>query len=99
MKYSEAKKHAKEGKRICRKSWIEKGIYVFSLYSSVLCFEEDNFEEYYNMSECNSCTKIGVDENEMFRLENILLLKTENETIKSYEPCLADILNEDWILL
>lgn len=103
MKYEEILGNVKNGKFACREGWNEKGMFIFNFYNSVLCFGSDeNFDaEYYDMSECNDVIKIGDDleEKEMFKLEDFLLLKTAGNTAIPWTASQADMFADDWMIL
>lgn len=86
-----------KGKMAQRKGWNGKGMYIFDFYHSVLKLKEDSdFEqERYDVSELGGIIEIGSDEN-TFKLENFVLLKTAGNTCIPWNASQADMLADDW---
>lgn len=86
MDFGEALKHVKEGKRITRKGWNGKGLFV--VYQ----------KGYPEGIECNKQTAEawGLQEGELFKCEPYLQINTTDGSHAMWVPSIRDVLAEDW---
>ena len=84
MNFGEALESVKEGKRIARKGWNGKGMYVYYIpANSYKAITEVAREEFGDM----------VPYNPYFAIKNI------NNTVSTWVPSVNDCLAEDWYIV
>ena len=86
MNFSEALSEVKAGKKIARKGWNGKGMFVYYVPAG-------NFESY---------TEIGAsiaDENSLVHYNPYLAIKNVDNTVSTWVPSINDCLAEDWYIV
>lgn len=97
MNFGQIVEGTNQGRKGRRKGWNGKDMYIFNFYHSVLKLKEDEdfVQERYDLSELEGIVEIGLDD-ETYRLENFMLLKTAGNTCIPWNASQADMFADDW---
>lgn len=84
MNFGKALEAVKEGKRIARKGWNGKGMYVY----------------YIPASSYKACTEVARKEfGDMVPYNPYFAIKNVNNTVSTWVPSVNDCLAEDWYIV
>ncbi len=84
MNFGKALEAVKEGKRIARKGWNGKGMYVY----------------YIPANSYKACTEVARKEfGDMVPYNPYFAIKNVNNTVSTWVPSVNDCLSEDWYIV
>lgn len=84
MKFSEALELLKQGKKLARKGWNGKGMFVYLVAGGDYPVQMDSVKQY-------------ADKNNCLHYEPYFAIRNIRETINTWVPSVSDLLAEDWM--